>query len=40
MYIVSTLDPDSAFVSPPLWEMIVYMYSIDRGLIEYELIWR
>lgn len=38
MYIVSTLDPDSAFVSPPLWEMIVYY--IDRGLIEYELIWR
>lgn len=37
MYIVPTLDPDSAFVSPPLWEMIVYY--IDRGLIEYELIW-
>lgn len=36
VYIVSTLDPDSAFVSPPLWEMIVYY--IDRGLIEYELI--
>lgn len=38
MYIVSTLDADSAFVSPPLCEMIVYY--IDRGLIEYELIWR